>query len=81
MNLSAAGIEKIPSIPVAVAGMMLGLGAQTVEYGLRQGRFPWGYAVQTGPERFRYWINRDKFCEIERVPVEKVMEYERALSA
>ena len=58
-------MDKIETMSPQEVGKLMGLGAETIEYGLRQGRFPWGYAVQTGPNRWRYWINRQKFFDHE----------------
>ena len=61
---------KIPVITVRDAAAIMGLQTDTVEAGLIQGRFPWGYAIQTGKDRWRYWINAKKFYEIEQVKEE-----------
>lgn len=58
---------KIQTITVRAAAAIMGLNTDIVEAGLIQGRFPWGYAIQTSKDRWRYWINAKKFCEIEMV--------------
>ena len=58
---------KIQTITVRDAAAIMGLSVDTVEAGLIQGRFPWGYAIQTGENRWRYWINAQKFYETEKV--------------
>ena len=79
MNYSQFDIEKIPSIPVAVVAIMMGFSAEYLQYGIQQGVFPWAYAIKTGKDRWRYWINRNKFCEIEKVPVDVLEEYEKMI--
>lgn len=58
---------RISTIPVREAAEITGMSAETIQAGLIQGRFPWGYAIQTSKDRWRYWINAQKFCAIEMV--------------
>jgi len=60
-------MQGIRTITVRDAAQLMGMSAETIQAGLIQQRFPWGYAIQTGEHRWRYWINADKFFEIERV--------------
>ena len=60
-------MQGIRTITVRDAAQLMGMSAETIQAGLIQKRFPWGYAIQTGEHRWRYWINADKFFEIERV--------------
>lgn len=55
-------------LPFDVARMM-GISNDTVYKGLQDGIFPWGYAIQTSPNRWTYFINAKKFFEIERVEI------------
>lgn len=61
---------RIQRMTVRDAAVITGMSAETIEAGLIQGRFPWGYAIQTSENRWRYWINAKKFREIERLPEE-----------
>ena len=60
--------EKIRTLSVPQAASLMGVCAETVQAGLREGIFPWGYGIRTGEKRWRYWINARKFFEIERIP-------------
>lgn len=57
----------IQVLTVKEAAEMMGLGTDTVQAGLIQGVFPWGYAIRTGEHRYRYWINAAKFFKTEEV--------------
>lgn len=74
-------VEKIPQVHVKVAAAMMGFTPETLQLGLRQGLFPWGVAIRTGTDRWRYWINRARFCEHEHVSEEDVQRYEDELAA
>ena len=39
----------------------------TIRYGLQQGVFPWGYAVQEASGKWSYIINRRRFEQIEGI--------------
>lgn len=57
----------IPQLSVMDAASMLGIHHTTLRKGLRQGVFPWGYAIQTSEDRWVYFINARRFMEIEKV--------------
>ena len=59
----------IPELDVKVAAKMLGMNHNTVRKGLQQGVFPWGYAIHTSEHRWVYFINAQRFAEIEGVQV------------
>jgi len=40
---------------------------ETIRAGLKQGRFPWGYAIETSDDRWSYIINRRRFEETEGI--------------
>lgn len=40
-----------------------------VRLGLQEGRFPWGYAVQTSPNKWTYFISVKKFSECTGIEV------------
>jgi hypothetical protein len=65
---------KIQTITVRAAAEITGMSAETIQAGLIQGRFPWGYAIQTSKDRWRYWINAKKFSEIEMVDLPNTKE-------
>lgn len=56
---------KMKRLSVDQAAKMLGMNHETVRKGLRQGVFPWGYAIHTSEGRWSYFINAKKFAEIE----------------
>ena len=47
------------------AAKLMGIHPSTIKKGLIDERFPWGYAIQTSPNRWVYWINAQKFAEKE----------------
>ena len=51
------------------AAVYLGMDKQTVRKGLQQGVFPWGYAIKTSEGRWTYFINAERFAEIEGIVV------------
>jgi len=56
-------------------GKLMRMNHRTVEQGLIQGVFPWGYAIETSPNHHVYFINAERFAEIEgiKVPAEMVV--------
>lgn len=64
MHGADVGIKKMM---VADAAKLLGMNHNTVRKGLQQGVFPWGYAVRTSEHRWSYFINAQRFAEIEGV--------------
>lgn len=59
----------IPELDVKIAAKLLGMNHNTVRKGLQQGVFPWGYAIHTSEHRWVYFINAQRFAEIEGVEV------------
>lgn len=57
----------IEKLAVEDAAKLMGLDVTTVKKGLQQGTFPWGYAIKTTETSYRYWINKQKFEEVERI--------------
>lgn len=59
--LPPTGISRL-NLPVPTAAKLMGKRPAFVRMGLQQGRFPWGYAVNTG-NRWSYYISPVKFAE------------------
>lgn len=59
----------IPRMKIETAARLLQMNHVTVKKGLQQGVFPWGYAIHTSDNRWVYFINAKRFCEIEGVVV------------
>lgn len=59
----------IQRLPVEQAARLMGMNHTTVRKGLKQGRFPWGYAIKTSENHWAYFINARKFAEIEGVRI------------
>ena len=57
--------SKMKRLSVDQAARMLGMNHETVRKGLRQGVFPWGYAIHTSEGRWSYFINAKKFADVE----------------
>lgn len=74
---SEDALPIIPRLTPDEVAAMMGQHTETIREGLIQGRYPWGYAVQTTaptegkPGRWTYWINARKFSEEERVALPK----------
>lgn len=66
---------KIRHLRTEDVAHLMGLGIETIRSGLQQGVFPWGYGIvtnvdpDTGKKRWTYWINANKFAEIEGIAV------------
>lgn len=60
---------SIPELDVKIAAKLLGMNHNTVRKGLQQGVFPWGYAIHTSERRWVYFINAQRFSEIEGVKI------------
>lgn len=54
------------NLPVHVAARLMGKSIGFVQDGLRDQRFPWGYAVKMST-RWSYWINSKRFSKIEEI--------------
>lgn len=61
------GNGSIRRLAVSDAAKLLGMNHNTVRKGLQQGVFPWGYAIHTSENCWVYFINADRFAEIERI--------------
>ena len=61
--------SKMKRLSVDQAAKLLGMNHETVRKGLRQGVFPWGYAIKTSENHWVYFINAKKFAEIEGIAV------------
>lgn len=58
-------VEKIETLSVKEVAKLMGLSVPTIEKGLIQEKFPWGYAIQTSEKKHRYFINAKRFIEYE----------------
>lgn len=68
--LAARG--KIDDLKVEVAAGLMGMTRATLENGLKQGIFKWGYAIrmsEDGQRQWRYFINAKRFAEEERIEI------------
>lgn len=63
----------VAEIKAKDAARLMRMSTATLESGLKQGVFPWGYAIKTSPQRYRYFINARRFSEIEGVSIPKEM--------
>lgn len=57
--------KVIERLDVCEAAKLLQMNHNTVRDGLKQGVFPWGYAIHTSDNRWTYFINAKRFAEIE----------------
>lgn len=63
-------MSGIKFIGICEASQLTGLPAQTIRVGLRQGVFPWGYAIKR-KSTWSYYINREKLIQTEEANVGK----------
>ena len=61
--------DTISRIKTADAAKLLGIDKKTLRLGLQQGVFPWGYGIHTSENQWTYFINANRFAEIEGVSV------------
>lgn len=66
LKKNSGGIAQIRPKDV---GTLMRMNHKTVEEGLKQGIFPWGYAIKTSDNHHRYFINAQRFAEIEGVEI------------
>ena len=57
--------KVIERLDVCEAAKIMQMNHNTVREGLKQGVFPWGYAIHTSDNRWTYFINAKRFAEIE----------------
>lgn len=62
--------DKSVNLPVIIAAKLMGKSPAWVCQGLRDGVFPWGYAVKMG--RWSYFISAIKFEEFTGIKVPKI---------
>ena len=60
---------KINRMTLRECAKYMGIDYHTIGKGLKQGRFPWGYAIKTSENHWVYFINARKFAEIEGVRI------------
>lgn len=58
-------LNQIQRLTVHEAARYLHMNAETVRNGLKQGVFPWGYAIEMGSGKYVYFINALRFYQIE----------------
>lgn len=63
----------IAEIRTKDVGSLMRMNHKTVEEGLKQGVFPWGYAIKTSDNHHRYFVNAHRFAEIEGVEISPEM--------
>lgn len=60
---------KIARLTPEEAAELLGMSKNTVRAGLRDGVFPWGYAIHGGGGKWIYFINAKRFAEVEGIAI------------
>ena len=61
--------KRIETLTPKEVAYLMGMGVSTIEKGLIQGTFPWGYAIRTSETTHRYFINAKKFFVTEMISV------------
>ena len=59
----------VPRLSVDDAARLMGVGTKFITNGLRDGVFPWGYAVKGRGDKHIYFINAKRFAEVEGVKI------------
>ena len=59
-------LPEVETITPYEAGKKLNMNAERVRAGLRQGKFPFGTAIQSKSGQYNYIIFKKKFCEYVR---------------
>lgn len=54
------------------AARLMGMSPRSVQLGLQQSVFPWGYAIKTSDKKWTYFINARRFAEIEGITLPDV---------
>ena len=61
--------QKIETLTPKEAAYLMGMSVESIQKGLIQGIFPWGYAIRTSEKKHRYFINAKKFFATEMISV------------
>lgn len=61
--------KKIETLTPKEAAYLMGMSVGSIQKGLIQGIFPWGYAIRTSEKKHRYFINAKKFFVTEMISV------------
>lgn len=80
LNISAEWLEgridepapdtsHLKNLPVEIAAKLMGVGKQMLRQGLKNGIFPFGYAVKMPSGKFRYYISPKKFSDFTGVVI------------
>ena len=80
LNVSAEWLEgrideptpdtsHLKNLPVEIAAKLMGVGKQMLRQGLKNGIFPFGYAVKMPSGKFRYYISPKKFSDFTGVVI------------
>lgn len=69
VKLAKKNSGVISEIRTKDVGSLMRMNHRTVEEGLKQGIFPWGYAIKTSDNHHRYFVNAQRFAEIEGVEI------------
>jgi len=64
----------IKKLLVEEAAKLMGVSSGTIKEGLKDKRFPWGYAIHTSENHWTFWINAKKFAKIEGITIEEIDE-------
>jgi len=61
--------KKIETLTPKEVAYLMGMSVGSIQKGLIQGIFPWGYAIRTSENKHRYFINAKKFFVTEMISV------------
>lgn len=61
--------SHLKNLPVETAAKLMGVGKQMLRQGLKNGDFPFGYAVKMPSGKYRYYISPSRFSDFTGVVI------------
>lgn len=65
----ASDTGHLKNLPVETAAKLMGVGKQMLRQGLKNGDFPFGYAVKMPSGKYRYYISPSRFSDFTGVVI------------
>lgn len=65
----ASDTGQLKNLPVEKAAKLMGIGKQMLRQGLKNGDFPFGYAVKMPSGKYRYYISPSRFSDFTGVVI------------
>jgi transcriptional regulator with XRE-family HTH domain len=65
----ASDTGHLKNLPIETAAKLMGIGKQMLRQGLKNGDFPFGYAVKMPSGKYRYYISPSRFSDFTGVVI------------